>query len=274
MRHVVRWSLRLVVIAYLGALLVLPVSMVFIRAFDQGADAVWTAIQQPDAVHALKLTLLATAIATTVNTVFGIACAMLIVRRRPWGTALINAIIDLPFAVSPVVVGLALLLTFGQAGWFGAWFIDIGFPIIFSTPGIVLATIFVTIPFVVREVVPVLEEIGDDQEQAAATLGASPWTSFWRITLPSIRWGVAYGVVLTVARALGEYGAVAVVSGKIIGSTETMTVYIRNRSEGFGPTAEVEVYASALVLAAIAIMVLAIMTAFGSHAHRKQQEVS
>jgi sulfate transport system permease protein len=273
MNVAVRLGLRSLVVVYLLGLLVLPVSMVFFRAFDQGVDAAWTAISQPNAVHALKLTLLATVIATVVNTVFGIACAMLLVRRRPWGSSLINAIIDLPFAVSPVVVGLALLLTFGQTGWFGEWFIERGFPIIFSTPGIVLATVFVTLPFVVREVVPVLEEVGDDQEQAAATLGASPWTSFWRITLPSIRWGVAYGVVLTVARALGEYGAVAVVSGKIIGSTETMTVYIRNRSEGFGPIAEVEVYASALVLAALAILVLAVMTAFGSRAHRQQQEV-
>ncbi|MCW2923073.1 MAG: sulfate transporter, inner rane subunit, partial [Thermoleophilia bacterium] len=178
----------------------------------------------------------------------------------PRAAPLINAIIDLPFAVSPVVVGLALVLTFGVNGWFGTWFVAHGFQVIYAMPGIVLATVFVTLPFVVREVVPVLEEVGDDQEQAAWMLGAGGWTTFRRITFPSIRWGVAYGVVLTVARALGEYGAVAVVAGKIEGRTQTMTLYIKDRDEAFDPVA---VYGSALVLASVAILVLGAMTLLG-----------
>lgn len=261
---ITRLLLRLLVVAYLVALLLLPVSMVFRRALERGLDPLWVATTTDASLHALKLTLIATVAATVVNSVFGVACAMMLVRGRPRGSSLVNAVIDLPFAVSPVVVGLALLLTFGQNGWFGEWLIEAGFPIIYSLPGIVIATTFVTLPFVVREVVPVLQEIGDEQEQAAATLGASPWASFWRITLPSIRWGVAYGVVLTVARALGEYGAVAVVSGKIAGRTETLPVHIEERYQAFDTIA---VYGSALVLAALALVVLGAMTAIGSQAH-------
>src|SRR5204862_7844521 len=153
------------------------------------------------------------------NTLFGVICALVLVRQRFRGRALLSAAIDLPFAVSPVVIGLALFLVYGGNGWFGAWLLDHGIQVIFSVPGMVLATIFVSLPFVVRAVVPVLREIGTDQEQAAATLGASGWQTFWRITLPAIRWGVAYGVVLTTARALGEFGAVSVVSGHIRGET-------------------------------------------------------
>ena len=154
------------------------------------------------------------------NTVFGIACALVLVRHNFRGKAILNGIIDLPFAVSPVVIGLSLVLVYGSVdGWFGPWLLEQGIRVIFSIPGMVLATMFVSLPFVVREVVPVLQEIGDDQEQAAATLGANGWQTFWRITLPSIRWGVTYGVILATARALGEFGAVSVVSGKIEGKT-------------------------------------------------------
>lgn len=264
-----RYLLRFVVIAYVLGLLVGPVFMVFDNALAQGFDTLWAAITTPAATHALQLTVLATGIATVVNTIFGIACAMLLVRRRPRGTALINALIDLPFAVSPIIVGLALLLTFGVNGWFGERLVAHGFQVIYAVPGIVLATVFVTLPFVVREVIPVLEEVGDEQEQAASTLGASGWTTFWRITLPSIRWGVAYGVVLTVARALGEYGAVAVVSGKIIERTETMTVHIDSRYQSFDMVA---VYGAALVLASLAILVLGAMTILGrANGHRNDQ---
>lgn len=262
-----RYLLRVSVLVYVAALVLGPVYMVFHNAFSQGIDTLWAAVTTPAALHALKLTTIALVISVVVNTVFGIACALLLVRRRPRGAAIINAIIDLPFAISPIVVGLALLLTFGLNGWFGRTFVEQGFPIIYAVPGIVIATIFVTLPFVVREVIPVLEEIGDDQEQAAWTLGAGSWTTFWRITLPSIRWGVAYGVVLTVARALGEYGAVAVVSGKIVGRTETLTVHIE---ESYARFDEISVYGSALVLASLAILVLAAMTALGglSQHHR------
>lgn len=270
----IRYVLRFAVIAYLLALVVGPVYMVFHNALDQGLDTLWAAITTEAALHALWLTIVAMGVSVVVNTIFGVACALLIVRRRPRGTALINALIDLPFAVSPIVVGLALLLTFGLNGWFGHWLIDGGFQVIYAVPGIVFATVFVTLPFVVREVIPVLEEVGDEQEQAAATLGASEWTTFWAITLPSIRWGVAYGVVLTVARALGEYGAVAVVSGKVAGRTETLTVHIDERYQAFD---QISVYGSALVLAALAILVLGAMTILGrggSHApERPTQEL-
>lgn len=263
-----RYIVRALVLTYVAALVMGPVYMVFHNALGGGIDELWAAITHPAAIHALKLTLIALVASVLVNTIFGIACALLIVRRRPRGTAILNVIIDLPFAISPVVVGLALLLTFGINGWFGSWFVEVGFPIIYAVPGIVLATVFVTLPFVVREVVPVLEEIGDEQEQAAWTLGASSSQTFWRITLPAIRWGVAYGVVLTTARALGEYGAVAVVSGKIVGRTETLTVHIE---ESYNRFDEVAVYGSALVLASLAIAVLGILTLIGRSADGDHQ---
>ena len=184
-------------------------------------------------MHAFKLTLIITAIAVPLNTVFGIVCALAIVRRRFPGKGLVNAFVDLPLALSPVVVGLSLFLLYGRTGWFGAWFARHGIQILFALPSMVLATIFVSVPFVAREVVPTLREIGDEQEQAAHTLGASGWQTFWRITLPSIRWAVIYGVVLTTARCLGEYGAVAVVSGHIEGQTETATLRVQDDYENF-----------------------------------------
>jgi sulfate/thiosulfate transport system permease protein len=191
------------------------------------------------------------------NTVFGVLCALAIVRRRFRGHGLVNSIVDLPLALSPVVVGLALVLVYGRNGWWGGWLIDNGFQVIFALPGMVLATIFVSLPFVVREVVPVLREIGDEQEEASATLGASSWQTFWRVTLPAIRWGVAYGVVLTTARALGEFGAVSVVSGRIAGRTETMTLHVEERFQAI----EVQdAYASSVVLALLAVATLLAMT--------------
>jgi sulfate transport system permease protein len=189
--------------------------------------------------------------------VFGVLMAMLIVRRRWRGKTLASALIDLPLALSPVVVGLSLVLVWGQNGWFGGWLGDQGVKIIFALPGMVLATIFVSLPFVVREVVPVLRAAGTEQEQAAATLGASPFQTFWRITLPAIRWGVAYGVVLTTARCLGEFGAVAVVSGKISGSTETLTLYVENKFQRFDV---VDAYSASVVLAVLAVATVVLMT--------------
>jgi sulfate transport system permease protein len=199
------------------------------------------------------------AIAVPLNTIFGIGCALLLVRTNFRGKALLNALIDLPFAVSPVVIGLSLILVYGATGWFGGWLIDNGIQIIFSWPGIALATTFVSLPFVVREVVPVLHEIGDEQEQAARTLGANWWQTFRRVTLPAIRWGVAYGVVLSTARALGEFGAVAVVSGRVSGSTETAPIYIWGEFQNFN---EEGAYAAALVLALIAVVTLVAMNLF------------
>src|SRR3712207_4186506 len=213
-RGVGRYALRGVALGYLFALLLIPVAIIFFKAFDDGVANAIESVTTPEAMHAFWMTLMMVAIAVPLNTVFGIACALVLVRHNFRGKAILNGIIDLPFAVSPVVIGLSLVLVYGSVdGWFGPWLAEQGIRVIFSPPGMVLATIFVSLPFVVREVVPVLQEIGDDQEQAARTLGASGRQVFWRITLPAIRWGVAYGVILTTARALGEFGAVSVVSG-------------------------------------------------------------
>lgn len=252
-----RLTLRLVALGYLAALLAIPVAMVFYRSFEHGIGPAWDAVTTPAAQHAFWLTIMMVAIAVPLNTIFGICMGLAIVRGRWRGKTLVSAIVDLPFAVSPVVVGLALILVYGNKGWIGSAFADHGVRIIFSTPGMVLATIFVSLPFVVREVVPVLREIGTDQEEAASTLGASGWQTFWQITLPAIRWGVAYGVILTTARALGEFGAVAVVSGKIEGQTETMTLFVEQRFQAFDLTGA---YAASVVLALLALVVIGTMT--------------
>jgi sulfate transport system permease protein len=248
-----KWTLRMLALGYLAMLLLVPVAMILRKTLQHGIAPVWDAITTPDAIHALVLTLKVALVAVPVNTLFGIVFALLMVRREFPGKTLLGALVDLPFAVSPVVVGLALILVYGQYGWFGAWFVDHGYPIIFSIPGIVLATMFVSLPFVAREVMPVLREIGDEQEQAAATLGATGWQTFWRITLPAIRWGVIYGVVLTTARAIGEFGAVAVVSGNVIGQTETLTLRVQSSYENFDTTGA---YATGLELAVIALVTL------------------
>ena len=258
MRRVLsRVGLRSIALAYLAVILVGPLVIVFWRTF-QDASAAWDALTTPETIHAFKLTLIITAIAVPVNTVFGIVCALAIVRKRFWGKGLLNAFIDLPLALSPVVVGLALFLLYGDDGWFGGWLSEHGIQVLFALPAMVIATIFVSLPFVAREVVPTLREIGDDQEQAAFTLGASGWQTFWRITLPSIRWAVIYGVILTTARCLGEYGAVAVVSGRLQGETETATLRVQERWEAFDVAGA---YAISIVLAMIAILVLVAMTA-------------
>ena len=252
-----RLTLRVLALAYLAALLAIPVAMVFLRTFEHGIGPAWEAVTTPPAQHAFWLTLMMVAIAVPLNTVFGIGLGLAIVRGRWRGKTLVSAIVDLPFAVSPVVVGLALILVYGKAGWIGDVFAEHGIRIIFSTPGMVLATIFVSLPFVVREVVPVLREIGTEQEEAASTLGATSWQTFWRVTLPAIRWGVAYGVILTTARALGEFGAVAVVSGKIEGQTETMTLFVEQRFQAFDLTGA---YAASVVLALLALAVIGTLT--------------
>ena len=250
-------TLRVVALGYLAALLAIPVAMVFYRTFEHGVGAALEAVTTPSAQHAFWLTIVMVAIAVPLNTIFGIGMALALVRGRWRGKTIVSAIVDLPFAVSPVVVGLALILVYGNRGWLGTWFAEQGVRIIFSTPGMVLATVFVSLPFVVREVVPVLREIGVEQEDAARTLGASPAQTFWRITLPAIRWGVAYGVILTTARALGEFGAVAVVSGKIEGQTETMTLFVEQRFQAFDLTGA---YAASVVLALLALVVIGTMT--------------
>jgi sulfate transport system permease protein len=259
-----RLSIRAIVLVYLLLLLILPVALVFIKTFEHGFGVAWAWMTTPAAISALWLSLLMALIAVPLNTVFGVVCALVIVRRRGRAAALLDSFIDLPFLVSPIIVGLALTLVYGIHGWFGNWFNDHGIQIIFAPAGMVLATIFVSLPFVVREVAPVLIEIGDEQEQAAATLGASSWQTFWRVTLPSIRWGVAYGVVLTTARALGEIGAVLVVSSNVAGSTLTLPLLIFQRDEQVGGQVTTSVYAAATELAVLSIVVLLLMTMFGS----------
>ena len=265
-----RSALRVVALGYLLAILVLPVSIVLFNAFREGAGPVLDALTDPAFLHALQLTVTAVAIAVPLNTVFGVVCALALVRRgSDRGSWFFNSVIGLPLALSPVVVGLSLILVYGREGWLGGWLVEHGIQVIFSTPGIVLATVFVTLPFVVREVVPVLREVGTDQEEVSWTLGASSAQTFLRITLPAIRWGVAYGVVLTTARALGEYGAVAVVSGRLAGKTETLTIHVDEQYLRFN---EVAAYTTALVLALLAVLTLVAMSVLEPR-HEKEASV-
>jgi sulfate transport system permease protein len=245
-----RIGLRSVVLLYLAALIIVPVGMIFFRTFEHGLSQPIDAVTSSDGQNAFWLTIVCVGIAVPLNTIFGVMTALVLIRQDFKGKSLLNAAIDIPFAISPVVIGLALLLVYApRNSWFGSWFMDQGVEIIFSVPGMVLATIFVSLPFVVREVMPVLREIGTDQEEAAETLGASPWQTFWKITLPSIRWGVTYGVVLATARALGEFGAVTIVAG----SNLSMPLFVRKQFEGFDLAGA---YAAALVLALLAMAVL------------------
>jgi sulfate transport system permease protein len=258
-----KWGLRSLAFGYLGLLLLAPVGMIFYKTFEHGIGPPLEAMTSPDALHAIWLTLLMVAVAVPLNTVFGIGCALLLVRHRWWGNKVVDGIINLPFAVSPVVIGLSLFLLYGNDGWFGPTLSEWGIQVLFSTPGMILASIFVSLPFVVRETVPVLQEIGTEQEQAASTLGANGWQTFWRVTLPAIRWGVAYGVVLTTARVLGEFGAVTIVSGSISGETETLPLFVAKAFEQFNEEAA---YAGAIVLALLALTTLLLMSVGGRKA--------
>jgi sulfate transport system permease protein len=255
-----RIGLRVVALGYLAALLLIPVGVVFYRTFEHGFSAFWESITTPAAIHAFSLTLEIALIAVPLNTIFGVLAALALVRSAFPVKRVLDACIDLPFAISPIVIGLSLLLVYGRTGWFGPWLADHGIQIIFSLPGMVLATIFVSLPFVAREVVPVLREVGDEQEQAAATLGANSWQTFWRVTLPAIRWGIAYGVVLSTARAIGEFGAVSVVSGRIAGETDTLTLLVEKRFQNFDLSGA---YAASMLLALIALSTLLITTFIG-----------
>ena len=258
-----RWGLRTIALAYLALLLLAPVAVVFVKTFEHGFGVAWGWMTTPAAISALWLSLVMALIAVPLNTIFGISTALVLVRGRaahPRLTGILDTLIDLPFLVSPVIIGLALTLVYGIHGWFGAWFAARGVQIIFAPAGMVLATVFVSLPFVVREVVPVLVEIGDDQEQAASTLGASRSQTFRRITFPSIRWGVAYGVILSTARALGEIGAVLVVSSLVAGQTLTLPLLVYQRAMDIGPASTTGDYAAATELAVISLVVLFVMT--------------
>jgi sulfate/thiosulfate transport system permease protein len=258
-RPVGRYGLRLIALAYLLLLLAAPVAMVFYRAFQHGLGPIWSALTTSEARSAIEVTLIVAIAAVVLNTVFGVGAALLLVRRRFPGRRLLDVLVDIPQAVSPIVVGLALILVYGKFGFFGSFIERNGLKIIFSLPGMVLATAFVSLPLVVRSVAPVLAELGDEQEQAARTLGASGWQTFRRITLPSIRDALAYGVVLSLARSLGEYGAVTVVSGHVVGKTLTLTLFIDERLQNFDQTAA---YSAAVLLAIIAMGSLLISRRF------------
>jgi sulfate transport system permease protein len=251
------------VLGYLAVLVIIPVGSVFYRAFEHGFLDAWNAITAPDAVHAIWLTLLVVLIAVPLDTVFGVGVSLLLARRRFPGAWLLDAFVDLPLAISPVVVGLSLVLVYGKTGWLGNWLAARGIQVIFSLPGIVMASAVVALPYVVRAVLPVLQEVGTEQEQAAATLGASPFTAFRRITLPSIRQGLAYGVTLTTARVLGEFGGVVIVSGSIVGRTQTLTLFIQSSIENLNP---VGAYVGAVILALVSLVVLVVL---GTHQEGK-----
>ncbi|WAC55996.1 sulfate ABC transporter permease subunit CysW [Gordonia sp. SL306] len=252
-----RYTLRAIALLYLFILLVVPVGLIFWRSFEHGLGQFWEWITTPAAIAALQLSLLIVVIVVPLNVIFGIVTALALVRGRFPGKGFLQSVVDLPFAVSPVVAGVALILLWGYGGWFGG-IESTGFRVIFGFPGLVLATLFVTLPFVVREVEPVLREIGTEQEQAAATLGANGWQTFSRITLPAIRWGLTYGIVLTIARALGEYGAVTMVSSNFPGISQTLTLLVNSRyTDDYN---EFGAYAAATLLMLVAILVLVAMT--------------
>ena len=258
-----RYALRFAAVGYVFLLLALPLGLIFYRTFEHGLAPAWHAVTTPGAKHAFLLTLEIALIVVPLNTIFGIGLALVLVRRRFPGRGFVNALVDVPLAISPVVVSVSLLLLYGTGGWFGG-LADHGIHVLFSMPGMVLASAFVSLPFVVREVVPVLREIGTEQEQAASTLGAGAIATFRRITLPAIRWAVAYGVVLTTARVLGEFGAVKVVSGNIEGKTQTLPLYVEQQYEGFDLTGA---YAASTVLALIALSTLLLTTLFKRKEH-------
>ncbi|WNG30595.1 sulfate ABC transporter permease subunit CysW [Cystobacter fuscus] len=220
-----RWLLIGGALAFLGVFLVVPLVAVFTYALQKGVGAYLAALSDPETVSAIRLTLLAAAIAVPLNLAFGLAAAWLIAHFRFRGRDVLLTLIDLPFSVSPVIAGLIFVLLFGRQGWFGPWLAERGLQVIFAVPGIVLATVFVTFPFVVREVLPVMQAQGQDEEEAALSLGASGWRTFWHVTLPKVKWGVLYGVLLCNARAMGEFGAVSVVSGHVRGVTNTLPLH-------------------------------------------------
>jgi sulfate/thiosulfate transport system permease protein len=258
--QVVKWVLRLVVIAYLFMLVVWPTAYVVKHTFADGFTGIQAALADPDVVHALKLTAQVAVVAVVINTIFGVGMSLLLVRHRFPGRRTLSALIDLPLAVSPVVVGLALVLVYnGRFGWFGPWLEDNGIQVIFAKPGMVMATCFVALPLVIREVVPVLEELGDDQEQAAHSLGASAWQTFWRITMPSIKWAIVYGVVLSLARSLGEFGAVKVVAGNVGGDTQVATVLVQQKYQNFQQETAYSVSFMLVFAAVLCLVVVALL---------------
>jgi sulfate/thiosulfate transport system permease protein len=267
----VRWTLIGVALAFLSLFLFMPLIAVFYEGLKKGVDVYLAALVDPDAVAAIKLTLLAAAIAVPLNLVFGVAAAWAIAKFEFRGKNALVTLIDLPFSVSPVIAGLIYVLVFGLQGWLGPWLAEHDIKIIFAVPGIVLATIFVTVPFIARELIPLMQAQGTEEEQAAVVLGASGWQTFWRVTLPNIKWGLLYGAILCNARAMGEFGAVSVVSGHIRGLTNTMPLHVEILYNEYNFAAA---FAVASLLALLALVTLALKTLVelkGSQAHGKER---
>jgi len=253
----VKWTLIVLALLFCLVFLLLPLANVFVQAFDKGLAAYWSALTHPDSWAAIKLTLLVAAITVPLNVLFGLAAAWAIAKFEFRGKALLITLIDLPFSVSPIVAGLMFIVLFGLQGFFGQWLTDHDIRIIFAVPGIVLATVFITFPFVARELIPVMQATGTDQEQAALTLGANGWQTFWHVTLPSVKWGLIYGIILCNARAMGEFGAVSVVSGHITGQTDTMPLRIEKLYNEYQGQAA---FAVASLLALLALVTLGLKT--------------
>jgi sulfate transport system permease protein len=253
----VRWTLIGLALAFLALVLLLPLVLVFAQAFAKGLPAYWEAITEPDALSAARLTLLTASIAVPLNLVFGVAAAWCISKFEFRGKSVLITLIDLPFAVSPVISGMIFVLLFGAQGWFGEWLFEHDLKVIFAVPGIVLATTFITAPFVARELIPLMQEQGSEEEEAAIVLGASGWQTFFRVTLPNIKWGLMYGLILCNARAMGEFGAVSVVSGHIRGETNTLPLHVEILYNEYAFAAS---FAVASVLTLLALVTLALKT--------------
>ena len=260
---ILKWALRVLVVGYLFLLVAWPTSLVVDRTFEDGLTSLTTALGQPEVVHSLKVTAIVAAIAVVINLFFGVGVSLLLVRHNFPGKRALSAMVDVPLSVSPVVVGLALVLVYNpRFGWFGPTLADNGIQIVFAYPAMIMATCFVALPLVIREVVPVLEEVGEDQEQAARSLGAGGWQTFVRITLPSIKWAVLYGVVLSLARSVGEFGAVKVVSGNVIGQTQTATALVQQKYQNFEQSTA---YSVSFLLASVSVACIVLVSILRPH---------
>lgn len=255
-----KWTLITIALAFVGVFLLLPLINVFYQGFSKGLEFYRESLMEEDTIHAIKLTLTVAAISVPLNLVFGLAASWAIAKFEFPGKTFLITLIDLPFAVSPVVAGLMFVVLFGREGYFGDWLDAHNIKIIFAVPGMVLATVFVTFPFVARELIPVMQQTGSEQEQAALTLGASGWKTFWLVTLPSVKWGLIYGVILCNARAMGEFGAVSVVSGHIAGQTDTLPLRVEKLFNGASLASGVAAFAVASLLALLALITLLLKT--------------
>lgn len=253
----VRYTLLSIALLFFLSCLILPLILVFVEAFRQGVEVYINALINPDTLSAVKLTLLTAAIAVPLNVIFGVAAAWAVAKFQFAGKSILTTLIDLPFSVSPVIAGLMLVLIFGMQGWFGPWFMDHDIKVLYAVPAIVLATVFITVPFVARELIPLMEAQGTEEEEAAMVLGASGWQTFWKVTLPNIKWGLIYGVILCNARAMGEFGAVSVVSGHIRGETNTLPLHVEILYNEYTFSAA---FAVSSLLALLAIVTLILKT--------------